>query len=160
MKLRGFVEEDFVQYRKPSMFLGVTTCDWKCCKECGMPTSMCQNSSLATGKIVEVGEDILYKRYKANPITQAIVIGGLEPILSFYDVVRLIDYFRTHGDMSDFVIYTGYYPNEIQPELAVLSGYKNIVMKFGRYIPNKNSKQDDVLGVTLASDNQYAERIS
>jgi hypothetical protein len=32
-------------------------------------------------------------------------------------------------------------------------------MKYGRYIPNNKGRFDKVLGVQLASDNQYAERI-
>lgn len=42
----------------------------------------------------------------------------------------------------------------------VLSEYKNIVVKFGRYIPGQEKHYDEVLGVYLASDNQYAEKIS
>ena len=38
--------------------------------------------------------------------------------------------------------------------------FKNIIIKFGRYIPNRNNKYDEILGVTLASDNQFAEKIS
>ena len=61
---------------------------------------------------------------------------------------------------DDVVIYTGYYPDEIKDALDVLKGFKNIIIKFGRYIPNRQSRYDEILGVTLASDNQYAERIS
>lgn len=58
------------------------------------------------------------------------------------------------------VIYTGYYPQEMENQIQALSSYKNIIIKFGRYIPNKEPVYDDVLGVKLASDNQFAERIS
>lgn len=61
---------------------------------------------------------------------------------------------------DDVVIYTGYYPDEIKDALDVLKGFNNIIIKFGRYIPNRQSRYDEILGVTLASDNQYAERIS
>ena len=33
--LRGFLDEDFIQYKKPAMFLGTATCDWKCCHDAG-----------------------------------------------------------------------------------------------------------------------------
>ena len=42
----------------------------------------------------------------------------------------------------------------------MLYDYKNIIIKYGRYIPNQTPHRDEVLGVNLASDNQYAERIS
>lgn len=40
-----------------------------------------------------------------------------------------------------------------------LKPFKNIIIKFGRYIPNQTSHHDDVLGVTLASPNQKGELI-
>ena len=33
MKTTGLIEEDFVNYKKASMFIGMGTCTWKCCKE-------------------------------------------------------------------------------------------------------------------------------
>ena len=42
----------------------------------------------------------------------------------------------------------------------MLSYFDNIIIKFGRYIPNKQSHYDNILGVNLASDNQYAVKIS
>ena len=35
----------------------------------------------------------------------------------------------------------------------------SIIIKFGRFIPNKPSRFDELLGVELASDNQYAMRL-
>ena len=49
---------------------------------------------------------------------------------------------------------------EISKELDALRPLGNIVVKFGRFIPNKPSRYDDVLGIELSSDNQFAERIS
>jgi hypothetical protein len=37
--------------------------------------------------------------------------------------------------------------------------FDNIVIKFGRYRPGQQKHFDEVLGVELASDNQYAKRI-
>lgn len=42
----------------------------------------------------------------------------------------------------------------------ILKKYKNIIVKFGRYIPNQKKHFDPVLGVELASDNQHAEKLS
>ena len=81
-------------------------------------------------------------------------------MLQFDEVLDVIQYFRTQECHDTFVIYTGYYPHEIMVELNSLQCFDNIIVKFGRYTPNRPSRYDDVLGVTLVSDNQYAERIS
>ena len=44
--------------------------------------------------------------------------------------------------------------------MRLLKQYKNIYIKFGRYVPNQNEHYDEVLGVKLVSDNQYGEKIS
>ena len=67
---------------------------------------------------------------------------------------------ENNGCFDDFVIYTGYYPNEIKHEIEELERSENIIIKFGRFLYNDKPIFDDVLGVTLASSNQYAERIS
>ena len=36
--------------------------------------------------------------------------------------------------------------------------YDNIVVKFGRFRPNQDPHYDNVLGVKLASNNQYAKK--
>lgn len=60
------------------------------------------------------------------------------------------------------MIYTGYKKEELQNNgyFNQLLQYKNIIVKFGRYIPNQQSHYDNTLGVYLASDNQFAEKIS
>jgi hypothetical protein len=35
----------------------------------------------------------------------------------------------------------------------------NIIVKIGRYYPDKSSKFDNILGITLASENQYGIKI-
>ena len=57
------------------------------------------------------------------------------------------------------MIYTGYYLDEIADKIRVLTEYKNIIIKFGRFVPNQKKHYDEVLGVYLASDNQYAKKI-
>lgn len=81
-------------------------------------------------------------------------------MLQIDEVESLIRLFRASGDKSPFVIYTGYYPDEIQSELERLRKHKFIIVKFGRFIPDKQHRHDDVLGIELSSDNQYAEQIS
>ena len=46
----------------------------------------------------------------------------------------------------------------VQDKIKELIQYKNIIIKFGRYIPNKDKRFDEVLGVWLASDNQFAAK--
>ena len=64
---------------------------------------------------------------------------------------------------DDLVVYTGYNKEEERPQVLIKfikeNQYKNIIIKYGRYIPNQTPHYDEVLGVNLASDNQYAERL-
>ena len=157
--LKGIIDEDFVNYRVPSMTLMFPKCSFKCEKEYG--ERFCQNSSLVKEPNVTVSLESIYNRYINNPITEAIVLQGLEPFDSREELSILIDYFRYKGCIDDFVIYTGYTEDEIQSDLYdIASLFPNIIVKFGRYIPDQEPHYDEVLGVKLASNNQYARRIS
>lgn len=120
---------------------------------------MCQNGILATAPDIQVDIDNLINRYMNNPITSAVVCGGLEPFDSWDDLCNLVASFRAVCN-DDIVIYTGFYPDEIEDKVAQLQTFANIVIKFGRYIPGKQSHYDTILGINLASDNQYASKIS
>ena len=156
MIIKQLKDEDTVNYKKTSMFIGFPTCDWKCERDCGK--KVCQNSELAKAPDIEMTYNDIVDRYMNNDMTSAIVFGGLEPMLSPVDVVRLIHCFRQKTD-DDIVIYTGYNENEVQI-ISYLTPYKNIIIKFGRYVPDQEPHFDEVLGVKLASDNQFAKRIS
>lgn len=158
--LKGVVMEDFVNYAKPSLFLITCKCDWKCCHEANIPITVCQNEPVVRQDTKEFLISSIYKAYIDNEITKAVVIGGLEPILQFEEVLSLLDYFRKQNCNDDFVIYTGYYKEEIEKEIEQLKKYPNVILKYGRYKPNSVSRFDDILQITLASDNQYAERVS
>ena len=159
MIVKQIIDEDFVNYKKPSMFIAFPSCTWKCEKECGK--RVCQNSALATAPNIEVLPDEIAVRYVDNSLTKAIVIAGLEPLDNYEELVELIHIIRIkHKCDDDIVVYTGYNRAEIEQKLSIIKKFKNIIIKFGRYIPDQNSHYDDTLGVTLASDNQYAERIS
>ena len=160
MRVKGIIEEDFTNFKFPSMFINTCFCDFKCCTESGLGIEVCQNAPLAQASIRDIRDIVIYQHFIKNPITKAVVIGGMEPFTQFDEVISLVRLFREHGCQSDFVIYTGYYPDEIKDEIETLKLFENIIVKFGRYIPNRLSRYDDVLGVMLASDNQYAERIS
>lgn len=157
--LKGILEEDFVNYKKPSMFLITSECDWKCCIENDIPIKSCQNNSLVNQPTIAYSIDTIINHYMNNDITEAIVFGGLEPFLQPFEVVDFIESFREKSS-DDIVIYTGFYKKEISCLINELKRYKNIIVKFGRYVPNHDPHYDEVLGIDLVSGNQYAERIS
>lgn len=160
MRVKSIVSERFQDYKLPSMFIATCFCDYKCCTELGLDIGMCQNAPLAQMEDKDIDDQIIYEQFVKNPITKAVVVGGLEPMIQINEVIKLINLFRNQGENCPFVIYTGYYPNEIPQPLERLKQYKNIIVKFGRFVPNEKSRYDEVLGVTLASDNQYAKVIS
>lgn len=157
MIIKQLLDEDFINYKKPSMFIGFPSCSWKCDKECGM--QVCQNSALASSPIKDIRFKTIVNRYINNPITSSVVCGGLEPFDAWDDLYGLIAYLRV-STQDDIVIYTGYYKEEIEEYIDKLKVFPNLIVKFGRYIPNHEKHFDEVLGIYLASDNQYAERIS
>ena len=161
MILKGIIDEDFVNYKKPAMVLEFPKCNFKCDKECGM--QVCQNSALASAPIISTTYASIYHRYANNPITQAIVMQGLEPFDSINDVIGFIQYVRKFEQCNDdIVIYTGYKEEELELTLNAFKifNFPNIIIKFDRYIPNQQPHYDEVLGIKLASDNQYAKKIS
>lgn len=157
MLVKGIIEEDFVNYSKPSMFIAFPNCTFKCDKEAGC--TVCQNSTLANEPDVDISVIEIVSRYVKNPITKAIVFGGLEPFDSEWDLMSLIMEFRKYTN-DDIVIYTGYTEEELKNKIPQINCYKNIIIKFGRFIPNQEKRFDEVLGIELASPNQYARRIS
>ena len=153
--LKGVIDEDFVNYRVPSMTLEFPHCTFKCGE------NLCQNSPLVKEPDIHTDVNKLCERYIDNPITEAIVFQGLEPFESLDDVVEFIKTFREEYNRDDdIVIYTGYTEEELPDTIEYLQFFKNIVIKFGRYIPDQNPHFDEILGVNLASSNQYAKRIS
>lgn len=172
MIVKEIRDEDFTSYKKPSMVIGFPSCTFKCERECGQ--KMCQNSVLVTAPDIEISYEDIASRYLKNPITKAIIMAGLEPFDSASDLLNLIRYIRMHTN-DDIVIYTGYTKEEVKymtfkthwssgilewSYLERISQYPNIIIKFGRFIPNQESHYDEILGIKLASSNQRAERIS
>lgn len=159
MKIKGIIDEDFVNYKKPSMVIISNSCSFKCEKENG--ESCCQNSSLSQIKSKDILDEAIIVRYINNPITKAIVFSGLEPLDQFNELFDFILKLRYQCNCSDpVVIYSGFKEEEVVNKTKILSGFENIIVKFGRFIPNQKPHFDDILGVNLASDNQYAKKIS
>lgn len=161
MVIRTIVDEDFVQYKEPCMYIASAFCNGKCCKEANLPLSVCLNDAWRETATIDMTDEAIIERYLSNNITSAICFAGLEPFEQYEQIFNLIFKFRTEYHCNDTVIiYTGYYAEEIKEQIEALKRFKNIIVKFGRFIPDNPGRYDDVLGVYLASDNQYAERIS
>ncbi len=157
MKIIGISENDLINYKEIVMYIGFPYCSFKCNKECG--ENVCQNYQLQGENVIEISADELVKRYINNNLQKAIVFSGLEPFDSWEEMKELIRKFRNVTD-DDIVIYSGYTYTELADKIYYLKNYKNIIIKFGRFLPNHQKHYDEVLGVELASDNQYAEKIS
>ncbi|MBQ0014703.1 MAG: 4Fe-4S cluster-binding domain-containing protein [Oscillospiraceae bacterium] len=161
MVIRTIVDEDFVQYKEPCMYIATAFCDGKCCKEANIPLSVCQNYDWRTSKLINMSDDDIIKRYIKNDITKAVCFAGFEPFEQYPELENIIRKLRKEYACNDTVIiYTGFNKSEVLYQVALLQKYENIIIKFGRYVPGCESHYDDVLGVKLASPNQYAEVIS
>lgn len=162
MFIKNLVDEDFVNYKITSMFIGCHSCSFKCDKLSAR--QVCQNSALANSPDIKIPVEKLVDRYLNNPLSSAVVFGGLEPFEDIDNVVKFIDLIRKKGNTDDVVIYTGYTEEEIinhfHDYFLILQKYSNIVIKYGRFIPDQKPHIDTILGVELQSDNQYAKRIS
>jgi hypothetical protein len=122
---------------------------------------MCQNSSLVHEPTHNIAVRTLIERYISNPISKAIVFGGLEPFDSPEELDWFIKILRwNYQKNDDVVIYTGYTEEELANNKYYKSilEYGNITIKYGRFRPNQTPHYDEVLGVNLVSDNQYARR--
>ena len=160
IELKGIIWEDFVNYKKPCMTLMFPKCDFKCDYECG--ESFCQNWELAAAPSQTVLINPMLRKYKENPITEAIVLQGLEPLDTPVDVLIVAATLKDFEINDDFIIYTGYTKDEVSPDLLdslASSVPGHLIIKWGRFKPRHTPHYDPVLGVKLASDNQYAEVI-
>lgn len=159
MKVKTILDQDIVNYKKVSMFIATCKCNFKCCTDLGLDICICQNSPIAKQKNIQIEDEKIVKRYLDNPLTKAIVIAGLQPFQQFEQLINLIKSFR-EKTQDDIVIYTGFYQDQKKQQLEQLKQYKNIIVKFGRFIPGQQVHKDRVLGVNLANKQQYAKKIS
>lgn len=161
MQYKNIMFDDVVNYKKTSMFIGTCFCDWKCCKEIGADICLCQNSSAYCLKIKEIDNEKLVRKYLKLGTMQALVLGGFEPFWnnSWDETLAFLKCFRSYTQ-DDIVIYTGYNEDEVADKIGQVKGLGNVVVKFGRYRPGQKPHRDEVLGVNLANDEQYAMRIA
>ena len=168
MKVKGLIDECFSDYKKPAMYIATPYCSFKCDKDNGC--AVCQNSELAHKPTYDIPTRYLVNRYLENPITKAVIFSGLEPFDSMDEVEEFVKMLRDEYKCNDdVVIYTGYTKDEVhlddsgRMEHATynwLKHYPNIYIKFGRYLQGGKPHYDEVLGVVLASDNQYGVKVS
>lgn len=157
INIKDVIDEDFVNYKKPSMFIATNTCSFKCEKE--DKNVKCQNCKIVKQKTIKENINKLIKRYLKNDITHAIVFGGLEPFDQCEELFSFILSFREKSN-DDVVIYTGYNEIEIYDKVQNLlhlnDNKGSIIIKYGRFKANDTERYDSILGITLASSNQYA----
>lgn len=156
MLLKGIIDCDCINYKDFCLTLMFPYCDFKCDKINGC--KVCQNSSLVYENNIELSNKKIYEYYNSNPLTKAICCQGLEPLDSFDDLIDFIKYFRDRQN-DPIIIYTGYNKEEVPDKLEELKKYSNIIVKWGRFILNQPPHYDKVLGVNLASSNQYGEKL-
>ena len=157
MELKGIKDEDFVNFKEPSMVLLFPHCTFKCDREnC---VELCHGRGLDLDPTMQVNTHDLINRFLSNPITKAVVCSGLEPMDSYQELLEFIFQLRVFTK-APIVIYTGYEPNEIKDKISQLKKFENIYMKYGRFRPGQEKHWDEVLGVYLASDNQRGVKIS
>lgn len=159
MKIKGIIDYDTINYKLPCLTIEFPYCNFKCDKLNGC--AVCQNSALAREPDIEIYGEEIWNLYNSNPLTKAFCFQGLEPFDSYMDLIELIKFIRIDKQCNDpIVIYTGYEKGEdIVVEMS-LHHYSNIIVKWGRFILGDEPHYDEVLGVNLASNNQYGEKIT
>ena len=158
MKVKGIIDYDCTNYKEPCLTIEFPYCDFKCDKLNGC--QVCQNSGLAAESDIEVSGKYIWNIYKQNPLTKAFCFQGLEPFDSYMDLIELIKFIRIDKQCNDpIIIYTGYEQGEDFITEQSIRNYHNIIIKWGRYVQNLEERFDPILGVKLASNNQYAEWI-
>ena len=156
MLIKGIKDECFGDFKDIGMLVIFPNCSFKCDRENG--NQICQNSHLAQENTFDVPIYKIVKRYTDNPISQALICGGLEPFDSMGDLYELLIAFRRVSD-DPIIIYTGYTESECDKMVGVkqIRWIGNLYIKYGRFIPNQKLHYDELLGINLASDNQYAK---
>ena len=158
MILKGIIDCDFVNYKEPVLTLEFPKCNFKCDKLNGY--QVCQNSALAREPDIEISFTEIWDLYKKNPLTKGFCCQGLEPLDSMSDLLDFIRFIRKTKQCNDpIIIYTGYNQYEYDGVEGALVNFTNIIVKWGRYILGEEPHYDKILGINLASNNQWSEYI-
>lgn len=150
MLVKTILPEDYVNYKKPALFISSSRCDGNC--------PNCQNQFLKDQTTLNIDNKRLVKLFIDNPLTEAIVLAGLDPFASFEDTLEFYKELRKESPTTTVVIYTGQYPTQLEREInSLVSIGGPLIIKFGDYREGDKPHFDELLGIELASDNQYAE---
>ena len=159
MKVKGIIDYDCTNYKEPCLTIEFPYCDFKCDKLNGC--QVCQNSSLAAEPDIEISGEYIWNMYQQNSLTKAFCFQGLEPFDSYMDLIELIKFIRINKQCNDpIIIYTGYEQGEDFIVEESLRHFSNIIVKWGRFLLGYEPHYDEILGVKLASNNQYGEKIT
>lgn len=159
MKLKGIIDYDCTNYKTPCLTIEFPYCTFKCDKLNGC--QVCQNSHLAAEPDIEISGEEIWALYENNPLTKAFCFQGLEPFDTFMDLIDLIKFIRITKKCNDpIVIYTGYNKGEDPIVEMSLKHFSNIIVKWGRFILGHEPHYDPILGVNLASNNQYGDEFT
>ena len=157
MTLKGIIDYDCTNYKVPTLTLEFPRCDFKCDKLNGC--QVCQNGALAAEPNYKISFEKIWDLYKQNPLTKGFCCQGLEPLDSFCALLDFVQFIRNKTN-DVIIIYTGYDKFEKPLFLKAINQYTNIIVKWGRFILGDEPHYDPILGVKLASNNQYAEAIN
>lgn len=159
MIIKDIREDDLINYKRPSMVISTARCSLKCDELNGK--QVCHNCALIRMPDIDISNEDLIKRYQSSRYSEALVFSGLEPLDQFAEVLSLIKDFRMVSN-DTIIIYTGYSEGEVRLMGCwnMLAQYPNIILKVGRYIMDCEPHYDELLGVQLASPNQYAVRVN
>ncbi len=152
MLLKRIIDETFGDYKEASMLLVTPNCGWKC--------EGCQNTHLELLPTKEYSNSNIVERFTKNPLTSAIIIGGLEPMDDTESLSSFLSFIIAKRLDIMIVVYTGYTIEELQDDiykseiLYLLEAHENSILKYGRYIPNDEGYFNEDLGIHLASKNQ------
>ena len=157
MKLKGIIDYDCSNYKEPVLTLEFPYCDFKCDKLNGC--QVCQNNPLIYEPTYAISFEKIWDLYQQNPLTKGFCCQGLEPLDSFCALLDFVQFIRNKTN-DVIIIYTGYDKFEKPLFLKAINQYTNIIVKWGRFILGDERHYDPILGVKLASNNQYAEKIT
>lgn len=143
------VRETITDYRKSTLYL----CGYICTLGC----KDCFHNELKKNHPTTLSIEKLFTDYISTTSCDAILFSGLNWLEQIEELFVLIHYIRSNHINKDIVIYTGYDKHEISDKIAMLSKFDNIIIKYGRFDATLPPRYDDVLGITLASSNQWAE---
>jgi len=152
MKLKQILHETYGDYKECSMLLIADNCINKC--------EGCHNQHLLQLESKIFPDEEIIKRFVENPLSKAIIFGGLEPMDQAEEVEKFIFTAINMGIACPIIIYTSYNPLSYVFRCSnVMEAIKQylgkVIIKHGPYKKDLKPVFNEDLGVTLASSNQY-----